>query len=507
MAQIQIPKLLGNVKKNEKPKRYIFEDISRDLPNSDLFKQPLRNWSIQNLGRIVAVGPGNQWAKIDLTTPPGGCSRIYYPLLFQLRKWEYNLFKADEWLEVSPIHAQYYQLTEKQKEELEGKIKAGLASAAQTVSDLELLQHDQRRYKEFDNYFKQKDEHSLRAVFIDQVDMHTGDISMRNIVTRWPTLIIDFMKLADEDIDPTSVKKNLGISKAEAVVLVTKNKLYKQWKELFSPQLDQRLGRIQQLVQSRETSLNEYRQWLKPIITRHRLLKEGSESEGTRRMLSTFFIPGGGHATSLSQVTMWAWRDFTSSELKKPSGEILAKKPVDPYDDWTKRELIFNPEHGMVVKYPWMTKKWVDGQVSAIKNSGLMNIDRLYYSFFEIKFNRTNIRLADGTEVEDGIFDINTLFLSQNALLVKILELKAKEEELERYINQLLGLYVLPEPEEPYQPKQPFQLPTFGLKFFKRGPYERDFDDRITKFYLRSLAGTRFLPIVSFIKQRIQMGE
>ncbi|MBI5060957.1 MAG: hypothetical protein HZB67_01440 [Candidatus Aenigmarchaeota archaeon] len=495
-------------KKSSKPKQYVMEDMSRDLPNNDFIKKPMGEFGIKNLGHVVMVGPGNQWAKINLTTPPGGCSRIYYPLLFQLRKWEYQVFKADEWLEVSPIHAQYYQLTEKQKEELEVKIKAGLASAAQTVGDLELLKHDHRRYKEFNNYFEQNDEHSLRAVFIDQVDMHTGDNSIRNIVTRWPMLIIDFMKLADTDMDPAEIKKKLEISKAEAVVLVTKNKLYKQWKELFKPQLEQRLLRIEELIRSREKSLTEYREWLKPLITRHKLLKEGFDRPDQRKRIMTFFIPGGGHATSMSEVTMWAWRDFVSSELKKPSGEIIGKKPINPYDEWTKRELIFHPEQGLIAKYDWITKKWVDDQVKSIKTSGLMNLDRIYYTFFEIKFIRSNIRLADGSEVEDGIFDINTLLFSQNALLVKILELRAKEEELERYVNELLGLPTLPEPEEkPYQYKEPMKLPTFGLKFFKRGPYERDLDDRITKLYMKTMATTRFLPIVSFIKQKIAMGE
>ena len=506
-----MPKLLTGKKKEEKPKQYILENLSRNVPYNDYLKPPLGMWAMKNLGRLVCVGPGNQWTQIHFTGPPGRTAAIYHPLTFQLRKWEYQVFRVDEWLEVSPIHQSYYQLTEKQKEELETKIKSGLASAAQSVGDLELLKHDERRYKEFDNYFKQKDEHSLKAVFIDQVDMHTGDISMRNIVARWPTLIIDFMKLADTDTIPDEVKKKLDVSKAEAVVLVTKNKLYKQWKDMFGPQLTERLGRIQQLIQSREESVKQYREWLKPYVARHRLLKEGLERPDVRKMLTTHFIPAGGIATSLSILKIWAWRDLASSEIKRPSGEILAKKPVDPYDAWTQRELIFDREKGLVVKYPWITKEWADKKVGEIKKATprLMNLERLYYSFFELTFNRSNIRLADGTEIEDCVFDINTLFMSQNTLLVKILELRAKEEELEIYVNKLLGLPVYPVAEEkPYKPPQPTQIPNLGfLKFFKRGPYEHDFDDRIAKFYLKPLATTRYVPIVAFIKQRVGMGQ
>jgi hypothetical protein len=221
-------------------------------------------------------------------------------------------------------------------------------------------------------------------------------------------------------------------------------------------------------------------------------------------------VIGGGIATSLSRFTLWAWRDFSSSELKRPAGEILGRKPIDPYDQWTQREVIFHPTRGLICEYPWLTKKWVDDKVDEIKKATprLMNLERLYYSFFEISFNRSNIRLADGTEIEDTVFDINTMFLSQNALLVKILELRAKEEEMERYVNRLIGLPVEPGPEEkPYVPKQPFQFPNFGLRFFKPGPYEHDFDDRIAKFYLKPLASQRYVPIVAFIKQRVGMGQ
>ena len=198
---------------------FILDDFSRDKingkPKGDVF-----NYSLKWLGHALVMMPFEQHTVIDFTGPPGCCSSLYYSLAFQLGKWEYMVQKADEWIEVSPVHAQYYQLTQKQKEELEGRIKAGLASAAQAVADMELLKHDQRRYLEFLNYFGweyanelkqgQRDEHSLKAVFIDQVDMHTGDgISMRSIVSRWPTLITDFMKLADSDTHPEKMKKKI----------------------------------------------------------------------------------------------------------------------------------------------------------------------------------------------------------------------------------------------------------------------------------------------------------
>ena len=82
----------------------------------------------------------------------------------------YKIQKFDESLEVSPVDSGYYALTQRQKEEMEAKIKHGLESVANTVAEYELLMHDLRRYKEFLKLITTNDEHALRAIFIDEVD-------------------------------------------------------------------------------------------------------------------------------------------------------------------------------------------------------------------------------------------------------------------------------------------------------------------------------------------------
>src|SRR3989344_4429927 len=257
------------------------------------------------LGHALFAMPLEVHTRLNFTGQLGSIMGIYYSLVFQLGKWEFNVKKSDEWIEVSPVHAQYYQLTIKKKEELEGRIKQGLVQVSQAVADTELLMHDKRRYLEFLHYMgyrsfketgKEKesalpdelnldedekkvkaraDNHSLKAVFIDQVDMHTGEgISMRSIVSRWPTLITDFMRMEDDWMDPDKVKNNLNVSKAEAIVLITKNKLYNEWKSLFGPEIKSRYMRINELVQAREASVEQYKEWLKPYIARHRLIEE-----------------------------------------------------------------------------------------------------------------------------------------------------------------------------------------------------------------------------------------
>ncbi len=493
------------------------------------------------LGHALFAGPREAQTSIDYTTPPGVTYNLYYSLCFQLGKWEYVVQRADEWIEVSPSHAQYYQLTHKQKEELEAKIKSGLASAAQAVADLELLKHDERKYREFLNYmgvqykdgkFEQvgkTDEHSLKAVFIDQVDVHTGDgISMRSIVSRWPTLITDFLKLKDDDMDPDSIKKKLDVSKAEAVVLVTKNKLYQQWKELFVPEIKARYERIITLVRSREKSVEEYREWLKPVIARHKMIEEALLRPAQRQSLRTSFMTPSGHSVATSNIVLWAWRFSSPLEIQKGGTERQAiewaEKKLDPADEWTMKNLIFHPKHGLVVKYPWITKEWVEKKKKEIlaeskgaKNPWLIP-HKLYYAFHIISFTKSNIKNAAGNELEDGVFDVNLIYMSQNAVFVKILELMAKKEELNRYIDGLIGIGpVVTETKEKEEKEgirerissnlekitSYFNIP---MTFIKRGPYERDWDERITKIMLASASAYRYSPIVEFIKKKMGIG-
>jgi len=437
---------------------WLFGDITKDLDGElrtivPTYGKKLDTWTCKNLGRIVMLGPREAHTKLNLTAAPGGCSNVYYSLCYQLRKWEMWVQKASEEIEVSPAHAQYYQLTAKQKEELEAKIKSGLASAAQAVSDYELLKHDERKYQEFKNYYDTKDEHSLRAVFIDQVDIHTGDgISMRSIVSRWPTLISDFLRLTPDDTDPDKLKDRLKISKAEAVVLVTKNKLYNEWKTMFIGEVEGRLSRIRNLILSRETSIHEYREWLKPYVARFKMLEQAFETGSRRKEELTTFMRSGGQAVSTSRVRLWVWKDFQPIELKRAAPELMTEKPIDPYDNWTKQNVIFHPQWGLVTEYPWIIgrtasgKMWADEAADWIKKNWMLG-HRLYYGFLEIICDKSNVRHADGHETEDGIWDVNGLVMSQNALLAKLMELKAKQEELERYIDRLLGIEPTPKIE------------------------------------------------------------
>lgn len=543
--------------KEDKPELWILEDLSRQplrgsIKNEDVAEK-LARANAPWLGHAVVAGPFEAHVALDFTGSPGAVSGVYYSLCFQLRKWEYMVQKADEWIEVSPVHAQYYQLTQKQKEELEGRIKQGLVSVSQSIADMELLLHDRRRYHEFLHYMgyrtskelmKDKknekeeeahnhpdeeeicfagdtearaDNHSLKAVFIDQVDMHTGDgISMRSIVSRWPTLITDFMRMGDDDMEPDKVMDKLQVSKAEAVVLVTKNRLYQEWKTLFGPEIKSRYMRISELVRSRLHSVEQYKEWLKPFIARHRLIEEGMAKPEGRKKPTTSFITSGGAATSSAKIVLYVWKDFIVPELYKGGSEdyakLIASKKLEVDDSWTRKNLIFSKRYGLINKYKWITEKWVEEQKEEMRKAGWLTPHKPYYSFFIITLDKTTIRMPTGDELENGVFDVNMFLMSQNAAFCKMLELKAREEEMEQYVDKMLGMHKPPRAVARHEEKgkniisKALDKFSMAFEFAKPGPYERDFNDRIAKVMLARCAQERYGPIVDFIRQKMGMG-
>jgi hypothetical protein len=539
---------------------FILKDFRRDITGM-VKSETLRTLMFKWLGHAVIACPFEAHTIIDFTGPPGSCSGLFHGIFFQLGKWEYQAKKADEWIEVSPVHQAYYALTQREKESLETRIKTGLTSATQAVADFELVMHDERKYREFLEYFgyrtkrdidklkkkkpeiepkdydelfleddeneikKRLDNHSLKAVFIDQVDIHTGEgISMRSIVSRWPTLISDFMRLKDTDLDVNKIMSDLDVSRAEAVVLVTKNKLFLEWKNLFGNEVKNRYRRIRELVRSKQETMDQYRKWLEPVIARHKMLKEGLEAPSRRAEMLTFPLRSAGHATSSAMIELWAWKDFSPAELYKGGTEDIAKlvygtvskMKLTPYDRWTKNNLIFNKDHGLILEHEWVTDEWVKQQLDEFYKTGWLIRNKLYYSFFIITLNRTNIRDPTGAEIEDGMFDVNLIVMSQNVLFTKLLELKARQEELNMHIDRLLGLpHKILGAEKAWKKEKDYLAPvkkfldkiSFGMKFSYRGYYEKNFFDRLANVYFSGIVGVRYNAIVNFIKEKIGMGK
>ncbi|MFH1474076.1 MAG: hypothetical protein ABIE55_04275 [Candidatus Aenigmatarchaeota archaeon] len=539
----------------------------------------MRIESDPTLGMFVCSGPvappgkekyADQNVELNFTGKPGEASGLYYALFFQLPKWAWYIQKADEWIEVSPTHKEYYDRTMATKQMLESTIKTGLSSAAQAVADFELMSHDLRKYKEILTYFAKKDEHSLKAMFIDQVDVHTDVSMVRTIAPRWPTIIDDFQSLTDDDLEAGAISKKYKISKAEAVILVTKNKLYKQWKNMFGASVRERYERIKGMVESRRKSIKEYKKWLKPYIARFSMTKLGGERRAVRDSTLKSFADITGVATFTNGIRIFAWRFFKTEETRKAAAEKKDGFALNPYDDYVRERFILDPFIGLASIYPWLNndrkycpkcKKYspsgvilcpkcgstnllnkkfadeiVEEQILPAWKRGEMGLDpyEMYYIFTDYKIMRLGTRLPVG-ELEDITFNMSNFVVSQNILLVKILELKCRDIELEQYIDEILGVKVeerqiseivmdeFPElfPKQEVSGYRKFinELSQSGkaytsflkkvktprssrISFFKRGPYEHVFRERLSKHYAKQVA-PYFFGIVKFIIEKM----
>ena len=541
--------------------------------------------NLPTLGYYVCILPvdppgieenDNKGIEINLTAKPGEASALYYGLCFQLPKWSWTVTKADEWIEVSPTHKEYYDRTIATKQMLESTIKTGLASAAQAVADYELMSHDLRRYREIMRYYENKDEHSLKALFIDQVDVHTDmpgqPISMRSIAPRWPTIIADFMRLSDDDDEPGKVQKKLDISRAEAVILVTKIKLYKNWKKTFLDVVKERYTMIRGQVEARRKTINEYKEWLKPYIARFKMTKLGGNRGGVRKSTLESFADITGISTFANNIRFFAWKVLRTAEPRRPAQEVKKDFAENPYDDFLRNNLILGGGYSLASIYPWLRnnkkycpkcKEYFSSGIMECSKCGSVNLEdktladqiveekilpmwkrrekgldpfELYYLFLDFNVMRVGTRLPSG-ELEDITFFIKTCVLSQNILLFKLLELECRSMELEWYIDEMLGTsleeksmkeIVMDEFPGLYPKKklsgsreyikglresfnaytdflQKIKIPKFGnLRFFKPGPYEKDFRERISKQY-STVAGTNFIGVVNFLKMRMRV--
>jgi hypothetical protein len=543
-------------------------------------------------GMGINASPFDADIYLDFDTPMGKCSAVYLSFIFQLPKWGFERVKIDEKIDVSPVFQQYYQLTIKQKQELENMIKAALASISAAVSDLEMLKHDLRKYKEFMDYFKmvevgkkKKDEdlrmrgeQALKAIFIDQVDVHTDlpntPIALRSIVGRWPTIIADFMKLKDEDTDPKKIADNYKVSEAEGVVLATKNKLYQEWRdELFKRTVEERFRTLLGLVEARKKSYYEYKEMIKPTLKRYKSITDGIGRMDLER--AAFWRPES-QAMSLDSAIIWAWKPFAAPEKYKapreapldkiPLGkagfkpedieelvksgklkedELVVKAlPVEPSIDEIVRENIKEIEKEYGVKITAvdiynarekLVKKFEESVTGVTTYEAW--IFSPYFIFFEIPILRFVCRLPDGTEIEDLMFDRFKAYLStQNIIILRLIELEARDKQLDNYIKQLLGEMgvtagggevSLEELEKEYLiklgeeegKKKKASLPSldffkqirsavskflefFGIKaalFRAEGPYEFIGPERLAKYYFKEV-GTTFQMVVGYLK-------
>jgi hypothetical protein len=461
-------------------------------------------------GEGINATPPKQDELLDFGGPVGSCTGAYYGIAFQLPKWGFQVFKVDEGIFVSPVFKDYFNLTIAQRDELEAKIKAGLRSIGETVSYLELISHDVRKYKEFMDYFKELEEgkkltregkkeegekklkradQTLKSIFIDQVDAHTGErIALKSIAPRWPTIIADFMKLTDEDLEPEKIREKLKVSEAEGVILATKNKLYKEWRdELFRPTVEERYRRLFKLVEGKKSEVERYKENLKPTIARFRMISDAlAKPLGPEEALKSFFRPDA-QAYSIDTTLLWAWKPFAPSEKYKITRELPLEKIHASKAGFTGKEILLlhkeledwdekvatlpqEPSIDSVIRkkvIPRIEKRYgVKITAKDIYDARQMLVEQFeasyegtkegetwvyspYYMMFEIPMNRTVLRFPDGTQMEGlTIKNLKGITHTQNLIISRCIELVARGKEMDQYINQLLGEYGFVEKEK-----------------------------------------------------------
>ena len=446
-------------------------------------------------GQGINANPLESAKILNVTLPYGKASDILIGLNFQLGKWGYKTVKVSESLEVSPYFTEEYNKIIREKARINDEIKNGFMSVSKAVEDYELLSHDLRKYTEYMNYFKEwheakeaKDEekikntmHTMRSLFIDKVDVHTGDgIALKSIAPRWSTIISDFLTLSDDDDSADKIQKKLNITKAEAVILTTKNKLFVQWRDqLFYPTVKDRYERLSGLLQSRLRSIDEYRNSLFPLISRHRAIKDMRESDGGRRAFNQMsWYHQGSMGVLYEEYTIWAWKSYTVEDFYKPTYEMtdkislkkagfneneikqIGKKeiktmPAIPIMDDHIRFMIdqINTTYQAKVSAKDVFDICSDiqnkfshggpGPSTAIEKSWYFSP---YYIFLEIPVRRTVVRLTNGTLIEDlFIENMTAQNCSQNIIIGIELELMAMHREMENEIAMYIGTKVSPD--------------------------------------------------------------
>ncbi|MEM5871309.1 MAG: hypothetical protein QW051_00380 [Candidatus Aenigmatarchaeota archaeon] len=404
----------------------------------------------------VVISPAliDQIVTLNNVCLEGQAEIIYNVFIYRVFKWHWWVEKVDELVTVTPVAPPSFTPLLVQKERLENYIKAGLASAAQAVADYELLKHDERKYREILDYFKEgeKDEHVLRALFVDRIDAHMGEgYSMITMARRWPTIISDFLKMKSEWNDVETIRKNLKVSVAEANVLKTKNELFKEWKKLFFPDVRERYARIKNLLESRKRSVHEYREWLKPYLSRLKMIKESAEIapyEGLTDVTKMSFTPQGEVVAKL-----WFWKGVKAEELGQPI-IISGWGEVPIYDDWVKEHIV-----ALEAKYDiYLSEKEILGLLETFKTGGrsiqgkkpdifakypapMIDERFLYYSFIDLDYVCQYKKGSTGPMVvEDQYWHFHPFLFSKNFMFFALLELEYKKRRFAQDIEKLIGV-------------------------------------------------------------------
>ncbi len=554
---------------------------------------------VLHYGDGLNCAPPEASVKMGFDAKTGDATIGYYKAITKIKKMGFKVIRVDESIEVSPVAREYYQLTITHREQMEAQIKSYLASIAQAITDYELVKHDLRKYKEFMDYYAMIDEgkrlikegkeeegrklltrgnQTLKSIFIDQVDVHTGEgVALKLITPRWPTIIADFMRLDDDDVEPKKIREKYKVSEAEAVVLATKNKLFLEWRDnLFRKAVEERFENLLRLAEARKKSIEEYKNMLKPILRRYKMIKEALETPAAGKLRHVWIFRPDAQAISFDNVRLWAFKPFAPAEKYKVSVESISTvKPcglIPPLDvgagfwreeikeikEALKRKGSLSYEEELLLKHDLVEALPAEPSIDHVVRKFIGDVEKAYgveitpldlfyarqmlvkdfkdaaagklwgwvyspyFIFLDIDITRVHSRVPDGRELESlNLNELKGYTQTQNIIILHYLEVIAREKQLEKYIEEMLGEKGIsgktieelkkelilstsaPSPKKKVDVKKPRWsfLQTLILPFnklcnyfgidvplFSLGPYEFTLTHRITKFYQAQVA-------------------
>ncbi|MEM5821326.1 MAG: hypothetical protein QXP34_03330 [Candidatus Aenigmatarchaeota archaeon] len=430
---------------------------------------------------------------LDFTNFAGKNTEIIYSIVFGYSKKSFDVFKVGESLYVSTNYQPHYSNIRRQKEEIENNIKAQLAQIATAITDTQLISHDYRKYKHFVDIFRELDEINkklseekdenkkkelqkrkreleitLRNIYIDQVDVYTGDFSIANMArTRWTTFIADFLSLEDEKTPEDVLKKLPNITMAEAIQLAKKNSLFLYWLDEFRKVVFEREAELRKLLIMRKNSIENYKNMLRPLIARYLAIKEEPVFFTSS---SLAFVKSATYPLLVDSTKFWmikAIPPFMKEEERVIPQKINPEKAgiiIDELKNLVKNNLS-SIETNVMPQEPSIDRVVVAGievinenfgtnfdlndileiRESLVKKATSPSLTKErwklspYYVFVEISLDRALLRTYTGIEIEDFYFEIRPYLISQNIAMLMYLQTKALDKYLESQINSFFG--------------------------------------------------------------------
>jgi hypothetical protein len=251
-------------------------------------------------------------------------------------------------------------------------------------------------------------------------------------------------------------------------------------------------------------------------------------------------------------IRCWLWRPFVPAEFGKPESVIEKKGKgfvYDPYDDfakhWHKR---IEKHYGVEIKEEEVREMLEKALIRDEQaHCSLMDPEAIYYVLLDMKILLSTMKSPppEGVEMDNLMFiPVKIWVMSHNCLVVHLLELKAREKYLEKYMDEIIGARSIEEDiykkvevelgerkaEEEKEEKESFwsrikpkyyskgdplnawddkknpyefvpnRFMRFVRFFVKGGPYEPVFKERASKMYMRASA-FYFRQVVDMLQQ------